>query len=159
MSRLDEIKERVGKATKGPWYPRATDDNMYMNARYVGLNKGPGWKHDDKCGLAVCIDQEPADKVIAITLLQSPDLVDQDECDENTVFIAHSREDIPYLLERLEAAEKALGKYSNDESWSCVDCDAGRTCMPDRCHENLFQESSNGCLEAKEYFNKWERGR
>lgn len=103
--RLAEIRQRCEAATPGPWYPKATDDACCMNARYVSLVPGE-WRHDDGRGMA-----EPADyaSVVAITLLQSPRLacVSDERWDENTLFIAHAREDLPALLEVVEAAVKA----------------------------------------------------
>jgi len=102
MNRLDAIEAREQAATEGPWYPKATDDALCMNARYVSLTPGE-WANDQECGMA-----EPADyeHTVAITMLQYPRLacLDDAKWDENTEFIAHSRADIPLLLAVARAA-------------------------------------------------------
>lgn len=91
-------------ATPGPWYPRATDGELWMNARYVGIDQGPGWEHDNKRGMGR--DNE-ADKVIAITLLQAPPFADirDEKWDENTKFIALARTALPWYIRRCMALE------------------------------------------------------
>jgi hypothetical protein len=106
MGRLDEIKEREGKATKGPW--------LYNGNRYID---------DVVCGNHDMICTLP---YWNITVTQ------QDR--NNAEYIAHSREDIPYLLERLQAAEKALTLYLR----------------------NTEPAHRDACL-AQCYFDKWER--
>lgn len=72
---LRQTRERCERATPGPWYSHATDDEVFMNARYVGLDPGDWPKHNGKNGMSVkskdCVDSE---RVIAITLLQQPRL-------------------------------------------------------------------------------------
>lgn len=101
--RLAEIVERANKASEGPWYPHATDDDLFMNARYVSTESGDLY-HDGARGMAEgeCDDNV----VVAITLLQSPRLagIDDAKWDENTAFIAHAREDVPDLAEALRQA-------------------------------------------------------
>lgn len=95
---LIEIETRASAATPGPWYAHATDDNVFSNARYVSLEPGE-FRHDGKQSMdEESHDKADSEKVIAITLLQSPQLADCDECEENTVFIAHARSDIPRLI-------------------------------------------------------------
>src|SRR5688572_27393179 len=97
---LEAIEARCRAATPGPWYPRATDDELFQNALYVGLRAGrhePGTlRHDNRPGMSSAHrQQEPPDQVVAITLLQYPRLADVGDArwDENTLFIAHARED------------------------------------------------------------------
>lgn len=107
------------KATAGPWYAHATDDEYFMNARYVGTVPGPQSRtrtveladgttreftttgdfiHDGGNGMALGFpDQADSESVVAITLLQQPRLADPDGCDENTLFIAAARSDVPAL--------------------------------------------------------------
>lgn len=102
---LDRIEARCEAATPGPWYARSTDDQVFMNALFVGTRPGEmgvdGLYHDDGRGLAAGgKEQAPPEQIIAITLLQSPHLADvKDELwDENTLFIAYARSDIPRLI-------------------------------------------------------------
>lgn len=95
---LAEIEARAGAATPGPWYAHATDDEVFSNARYVSVQPGE-FRHDNKRGMDSQSDERAdSEKVIAITLLQSPRLAECNECDENTLFIAHARSDIPRLI-------------------------------------------------------------
>lgn len=100
--RLKEIERRANAATPGPWYAKATDDEKFMNARYVSTLPGE-FRHDHKRSMAPDECDETA--VVAITLLQTPGLaaVADDRWDENTEFIAHAREDIPALISALRA--------------------------------------------------------
>jgi len=102
---LKAIKDRCEKATPGPWYPVATDDECSMNARYVGTNSR-GWpRHDQQVGM----NGERAEETIAITLLQYPRVADvaDERWDENADFIAHAREDIPKLIAEVERLKQA----------------------------------------------------
>lgn len=95
---LTEIEVRANAATPGPWYAHATDDEVFSNARYISLEPGE-FRHDNKRSMDSQSDERAdSEQVIAITLLQSPRLADCDECDENTLFIAHARSDIPRLI-------------------------------------------------------------
>ena len=86
-------------ATDGPWFPGFTDDDSFMNCRFVSTVKRPDHHDDMQLG-----DREP-ESVVAVTLLQSPYLASVDECDQNMVFISHSRTALPDALARLEVAE------------------------------------------------------
>lgn len=114
--RLREIEERAAKASPGPWYPRATDDGMFMNASYVSTKPDPDglFIHDGDRGMAPgeCDDAS----VVAITLLQSPRLagVADEKWDENTEFIAHSREDIPWLIQQLRQLQGQIDRLTLD---------------------------------------------
>lgn len=110
---LAEIRKRAEAATPGPWYPRATDDDSYMNARYISIEESPkGFMHDGRCGMGE--DCEP-EKVIAVTLLQRPAFAtigsdglngDHDawRWDENTEHIA--RADPTTVLALVEEIER-----------------------------------------------------
>ena len=120
MLDLDAIKRRRAAITPAPWYPRATDDWKYQGARYVSTEAGPGgydWRHDGATNLDVDDPGVDTDRVIAITLLQSPTLATPDECDGNTEFIAHAPTDIDALLaevERLRARESEADSIMQD---------------------------------------------
>lgn len=116
---LEEIRERTAAATPGPWFAHATDDRYSMNAFYVSVVPSEtGFRHDGQHGLDPNSDEQanPAE-VIAITLLQAPRLVeiggrDNDmtdwKCDENTLFIAHSRVDMERLLAEVDRLKGLL---------------------------------------------------
>ena len=122
-TRLDEIRERAGKATEGPWL-------------------WGDWSEDDGPNKSVLHFMRPMDEdekkfwarpgARYENGLWPERIVGCQECaGENTniendrAFIAHSRSDIPYLLSRIEALEgvrEALEKviarkpYTDDES-------------------------------------------
>lgn len=119
VGELDDLMLLWSHTTPGRWYPRATDDNMAMNARFVGVRPNPGdepdkMQHDNGMGMAANdplggeapvndpaappSDKEPSEQVVAITLLQSPRLADADEYDANTEFIAKMHQYLPRLL-------------------------------------------------------------
>jgi|GEM_PF-1330345 len=98
--RLREIEERVIKATPGPWYAHNLDDDMSMNVFLVATTPeepDPWWD-----------GEEEAKKVVAITLLQSPRVADvaDGRWEENAGFIAHAREDVPWLLSLIREREE-----------------------------------------------------
>jgi hypothetical protein len=112
---LSEIESRCDAATPGPWYARLTDDAFFMNSLYVSTHQGSqqdgSWSLDNKRGLEVGgKHQEPPGQVIAITLLQQPRLADvvDKKWGENTLFIAHAREDIPKLIAEIRQLQKKL---------------------------------------------------
>ncbi|MFB9993413.1 hypothetical protein ACFFLM_15710 [Deinococcus oregonensis] len=101
---LRAIAERVNRTTPGPWFPIVTDDEMYQGTVYVGVQpRGKkaevGLYVDDGRGQKLMVENQIDDtQVVAITCLQFPRLVYQDACDDNALFIAHAREDVPALL-------------------------------------------------------------
>ena len=105
-------------ATEGPWYARATDDDHYMNARYVGLDAGPGFVHDGVCGMG---GDNKSERVIAITLLQAPDLacVQDERWDENATFIAEARLGWPHAITRALAAEARVKELEGRKCETC----------------------------------------
>lgn len=84
MTRIDEIRERAEKATKGPW-------------------EWSGRKED-----ADGFIYHPQGSYLADTLILLGDTYEDDHLDLD--FIAHSREDIPYLLNRIKELEGLLGE-------------------------------------------------
>ncbi len=111
---LQQIEERVAKATPGPWYAHATDDMYATNARYVSIKPGNIHHHDNKRGMSDG-DKHQADpnSVVAITLLQAPLLARTDECDENALFIAHARTDVPLLIAEVRRLQAQVGELIN----------------------------------------------
>jgi hypothetical protein len=108
---LSKIEARLNAATPGPWYAHATDDDMAMNARYVGLEPCK-FRHDERCGMGA--DCDAPENVIAITLLQHPALALADENDENTLFIAHAWTDIGNLVAEVRRLRAAMGGGKED---------------------------------------------
>ncbi len=102
---LNEIEKRA--------FVKATDDELFSNARYVSTVPGE-FRHDNKRSLGEsAVEKIDPEQVIAITLLQNPDLVYQDQCDENTEFIAHAREDIPKLVNEIRALKIRIVELEN----------------------------------------------
>jgi len=87
MNKLKEIRERVRKATKGPWVT-SNDDNVFYCGKVISVETIQD----------ICIDPEFDDR---------PN--DRD-------FIAHARTDIPYLLLLVDLYEAALGEITKGGS-------------------------------------------
>ncbi len=114
---LEAIEARANAATKGPWFPRATDDWALMNARYVSLDEGPGPEHDGVMGMDIGgEDQADSERVIAITLLQAPRLADNERFEENNTFIAHARDDVPALVGEVRRLRLELEAFAAREA-------------------------------------------
>ena len=86
MSREDEIKARLEKATKGPW-----------EIRYGGMQGDTGY----------CITSKT---VPAGIICEHWPVSELDARLANGHFIAHAREDVPYLLDELERARKEFSR-------------------------------------------------
>lgn len=96
VKRLAEITARAKAATEGPWEAgHLADDEVHCNCRYVFGN-------DDRMGA-----------VAEISVSEREDGSDGDnpppiEARANLEFIAHAREDIPYLLSTATTLEHRL---------------------------------------------------
>jgi hypothetical protein len=90
-----------------------SDDDVFMNARYVSTQEGPGWGHDNMRGMDPGNEAQDERNVVAITMLQSPRLADivDERWDENTEFIAHARTDIDLLVVEVERLRTLAGAY------------------------------------------------
>lgn len=96
MSRIAEIRERVEKATLGPWcHVRIRPDRPPRKCETI-TQVLPATKVKRRSYGKTILRHE------AEWLMYPSDYK----------FIAHSREDIPYLLARLEAAEKVLERIA-----------------------------------------------
>jgi hypothetical protein len=85
LEKLREIRERADKATKGPW-----EHMGGSGIRVFGIPKeDPGWKY----GICNCHTVPPDDGDV-----------------RNAEFIAHSRSDIPALVEALVEALEAIDR-------------------------------------------------
>ena len=96
MSRLDEIKARAEAATEGPWvecseYPADGLVSAPLAERYRREDEGQGWSS--------VYDQW---QIIRTDSGYYP------PNDADMAFIAHSREDIPWLIERVEQLEEVV---------------------------------------------------
>ncbi len=115
---LEEIEDICEAATPGPWYPRATDDELCASARYVGLKPAMrdalGFLHDGLQGPSEGHDQEL--DVVAITLLQNPCLTGVSDCreDENTLLIARARTDVPRLVREVRRLREQRGERRSE---------------------------------------------
>jgi hypothetical protein len=119
---LREIRDRVDKATEGPWYVMEDDDDLCMCM--VGVAKDPMNSYGNY------------GNTIAITLLQAPRVADVDDArwDENADFIAHSRADVPQLVELVaEMAEQLECLIPRGCDIECEDCMRRERERYDRC--------------------------
>ena len=103
---LEAIEARARNTTPGPWYPILTDDEHSMSATYVGLDphgslNGELYIDHGRRMQYLAEGEIDSERVVAITCLQQPRLVFQDECDANAIFIAHARSDILALIEEI----------------------------------------------------------
>jgi len=95
--RLEEIRERAEKATKGPWFWR----KCYEIGRRHWALKSP--------------ESEAEGRVVGIMgTLAFDDFTPPEKwhADPNNQFIAHSREDIPYLLRELAEVSAKLAEIA-----------------------------------------------
>jgi hypothetical protein len=100
LAMLDKL---CSKTTPGPWYPRAGDDDMCMNARWISTDPGVGYRHNG------FIYEHPSDKCVAITLLQSPRLADVNDCyDRNMEFICEAKYAVPKLIAKVRELTELL---------------------------------------------------
>lgn len=128
QKRIKEIKSRLTKATPAPWYVNFLDDSLFMNLVAVTTKPDNG-KHEALCDETTL---EIRESIIATTLLQADitegkpfvevQLEDDDDTDsagyreynnwdEDAEFIAHAREDIPWLLAQIEKLQNRLGTF------------------------------------------------
>lgn len=90
MSRLDEIRAREQAATPGPWFVEPIGDRDFETAKQRGrvipdVLRWQGYRNTLDCG----------------------------EDDATAQFIAHAREDIPWLLAEIERLQENLA-FPND---------------------------------------------
>ena len=104
---LDRIEKLADAATPEPWFSVCTDDQDFMNARYVGtVNRGGG--HDGQQGLIA--SGERVGEIVAITLAQAPELVSiaDEKYDENMDFIADARTSNPRMVRLIRAQDRVI---------------------------------------------------
>ncbi len=120
MSRLEEIKERVKKATKGPW---ESSENLGDHSV-----------------------QGPDGPVAAVTYAYAEGPISLDECDAE--FIAHARDDIPWLLEHLKEAREVIEFYAKSsekykDQWGYIQTEPS---------DNFWGDLGK---KAREFMEKW----
>jgi hypothetical protein len=84
MTRIEEIKQRVDAATEWPWEGEVR--KAYLDSKYI--------------------DAHSLDSELEYIISSEGDFLEVIRAD--ATFIAHAREDIPYLLQRIEVLEGAL---------------------------------------------------
>lgn len=105
-ARLAEIRERIEKASPGPW--KAEWDFCDWNFPY-SQSVYRGEEEPIKIfssGSVMCIGKESPKKEASKRL-----------CAADAALTAHSRTDIPLLLEVIEVQAKALGFYADKDHW------------------------------------------
>src|SRR4051794_13653067 len=99
---IDEIEARARCATPAPWHVRQLDDEYAMSLVAVSTapdtGRGERWPDFDNA------------TIVAATLVQQPRYVDvaDDRWDENAVFIAYARSDIPMLINEVRRLRSLL---------------------------------------------------
>lgn len=100
MAREDDIRARCEKATPGPWVAKRTTDREEVRCDGIAPachnHEGDNCYDYDRPGFTAC----PATNEIVTTDsgYYGPSMDDAE-------FIAHAREDIPYLLQRIAELE------------------------------------------------------
>lgn len=92
--KLAEIRKRVEKATKGPW---------------VSTNEP-----NDSCCWSFHVETKERDQEPGMSECAAKGIADVSE-ESDAAFIAHSRSDIEYLLEKLDAAERLAEAIAEDQ--------------------------------------------
>lgn len=104
--RLAEIRARVEKATKGPWATAVyREDKEPIEWLRENLSHGSGPLHGVWCPehpLTIGTHPDPDHAVMAAVTGNGP------TSKPNSDFIAHAREDVPFLLARVAALEEGL---------------------------------------------------
>lgn len=94
MTRLEEIKERLSKATEGEW-----ESGNYGDVGVVGTDWGVGYPK----------------RRGTIASLNDGEYIENENSKNDSDFIANSKSDITYLLDRVEKLEGGLLGIINAE--------------------------------------------
>lgn len=97
MTRLDEIKEREAKATKGPWSTDKRGGGIVRGAKVYEYANGNGTRQ-----LAMTMGHDDLDSV---------------ESAANAEFIAEGRSDIPWLIAEVERLRGLIASAEKSASW------------------------------------------
>ncbi|TYC21377.1 hypothetical protein FXF52_26245 [Micromonospora sp. MP36] len=101
---LAQIEELAAAATPGPWHVRLLDDDDAMNLVAVSTvadtGRGERWPDFDHS------------EIVAATLVQQPRYVDvaDERWDENALFIASARRDVPRLIAEIRRLRHLLAE-------------------------------------------------
>jgi len=112
MSRLKEIRERVEKATEGPWVKGTcpdydVDEIIQTGSRSFSMTGGyAGEQYDHDRGVFVMVEYRESDG----TPNCYEDTIAIPEKEQDADFIAEARQDIPYLLSLIDRARECLEK-------------------------------------------------
>jgi hypothetical protein len=113
--RLEGIRERLGKASKGPWRVATSQEDARE-----------WWGRGDKEGVVILHAEDPKQTEFPIASTNDDGLVtEQNIADAD--FIAHAPEDLAYLLSALQAAEalaEVLENFRAIDNWLPHDVDA-----------------------------------
>ena len=93
MSRVDEIKARFADATNGPWTYKSVDEGFVL--KYM----------------------EVVDDDVIIAQVEAPFSNNA----EDGVFIAHAREDVPWLVAKVEKLWEMLDEQARRDG-DCIEC-------------------------------------
>jgi hypothetical protein len=110
MQRIDEIGARAERATPGPWFHVHRDDDSCMTQHLVATIP----EMDDHQGSGNFVGGSCAEpNIIAGILVQRPLPIcnASEKWREDADFIAHAREDIPYLLGVISAVRALHRPY------------------------------------------------
>ena len=107
-----EIRQRVEKATPGPWSLQPAE----WECDCGGDEDGHAHKAPDQCRDGWWLDA---------AWVAGPILIEHGDGwtgfnDADADFMAHAREDVPALCNALEAAEAALAEYKADIPWESM---------------------------------------
>ena len=116
MSRLDEIEAREQMATWGPWHRH----DKYVHAQFIAEDGKV--RHYAVCNAATHMSPGEAEGI--------------------SDFIAHSRQDIPYLLRVARAAEKLMPLCA-DFCGTCVETNC------ETCEVTMAKEEFKNAMEDK----------
>jgi hypothetical protein len=115
---LADVEREWAATTPGRWHAHASDDELFSTARYVSTQpprREQEFVHDNRRALfAGSQDQADPEQVVAITLLQNPALAEADQCDPNTLFIAHVHQQLPRLLAVIRRLDDALATQADN---------------------------------------------
>ena len=122
MSSLKEIRERVEKATEGPWVKGTcpdydVDEIIQTGSRSFSMTGGyAGEQYDHDRGVFVMVEYRESDGTPGCY----EDTIAIPEKEQDADFIAEARQDIPYLLSLIDRARdtlKEIDEYFDKSPW------------------------------------------
>ena len=154
MSREDEIKARLEKATKGPWYWNVNPKHKQIELRnggnivmdFIRWGMGGAMPRFNIRGLMRKASELTSNwpgrdhHASWAQQLSNPD----------AVFIAHAREDVPYLLDRVAMFEKLYSHAIECVDKVFQDCSKHEAMLPDFL--KLGESKFNGVVTLAEKY-------